>query len=73
MFTTWISELAVWFSQTGLGETACRRLALAFLTSMEGAFVLCRSLRSTEPMTAAGAAVAALVQAELGAAAKTVS
>jgi AcrR family transcriptional regulator len=73
VFTAWISELAVWFAQTGLGEAACRRLALAFLTSMEGAFVLCRSLRSTEPMTAAGAAVSAFVRAELAAAAKVVS
>lgn len=73
VFTAWISELAAWFSQTGLGEEACRRLALAFLTSMEGAFVLCRSLRSTEPMTAAGATVQALVRAELASAGKVVS
>ncbi|GAB11672.1 putative TetR family transcriptional regulator [Gordonia araii NBRC 100433] len=65
VFTGWIAELTGWFAQTGLPDTACRRLALGFLTSLEGAFVLCRSLRSTEPMTAAGVAVQAMTRAEL--------
>ncbi|QKT06232.1 TetR/AcrR family transcriptional regulator [Gordonia sp. X0973] len=65
VFTGWTTELTRWFSQTGLPEAACRRLALGFLAGLEGGFVLCRSLRSVEPMTAAGAAVAAMARAEL--------
>jgi len=57
VFTGWIDGLTQWFTETGLPDDACRSLALGCLTSLEGAFVLCRSLRSTEPMIAAGLAV----------------
>jgi len=62
VFSGWIDALTQWFTQTGLSEDACRSLALGCLTSLEGAFVLCRSLRSTEPMIAAGLAVQARVR-----------
>ncbi|MGF0313010.1 MULTISPECIES: TetR/AcrR family transcriptional regulator [Nocardiaceae] len=57
VFTGWIDGLTQWFTETGLPDEVCRSLALGCLTSLEGAFVLCRSLRSTEPMIAAGLAV----------------
>ncbi|KAA0081809.1 TetR/AcrR family transcriptional regulator [Mycolicibacterium sp. P9-64] len=57
VFSDWIDGLTQWFTGTGLPIDVCRSLALSCLTSLEGAFVLCRSLRSTEPMVAAGLAV----------------
>lgn len=57
VFSGWIDALTQWFTGTGLPNDVCRGLALSCLTSLEGAFVLCRSLRSTEPMVAAGLAV----------------
>lgn len=65
VFSSWIDALTQWFSQTGLPDDVCRSLALGCLTSLEGAFVLCRSLRSTEPMVAAGLAVQARTRAAL--------
>jgi hypothetical protein len=38
---------------------------LGFITSLEGAFVLSRALRSTEPLLAAGETVAAAVSTAL--------
>ncbi|MDJ0363254.1 TetR/AcrR family transcriptional regulator [Rhodococcus sp. H29-C3] len=57
VFSGWIDALTQWFTSTSLPNDVCRSLALSCLTSLEGAFVLCRSLRSTEPMIAAGLAV----------------
>jgi TetR/AcrR family transcriptional repressor of lmrAB and yxaGH operons len=68
VFSSWIDALTQWFSRTGLPDDVCRSLALGCLTSLEGAFVLCRSLRSTEPMIAAGLAVQARTRAALEAA-----
>ncbi|WP_018180458.1 TetR/AcrR family transcriptional regulator [Jongsikchunia kroppenstedtii] len=65
VFSSWIDGLTQWFGQTGLPDDVCRSLALSCLTSLEGAFVLCRSLRSTEPMIAAGLAVQARTRAAL--------
>ncbi len=39
-----------------------RRLALAVISAVEGAFVLCRAQRSVEPMLAAGSMAAAYVR-----------
>nr|WP_296766108.1 TetR/AcrR family transcriptional regulator [Rhodococcus sp. (in: high G+C Gram-positive bacteria)] len=63
VFNRWIDDLDTWYGQMGLPENERRRLALVFLTSLEGAFVLCRSLRSLEPMDAAGTAVQAATRA----------
>jgi AcrR family transcriptional regulator len=67
VFEDWTAMLAHWFAGAGLAEEDCRRLALAALGALEGAFVLCRSLRSTEPMAAASAAVLAAARATTGA------
>jgi AcrR family transcriptional regulator len=65
VFTAWLAGIAEWFGQLDLTEEQCRRLALVLLTALEGAFVLCRTLRSVEPMTAAGHGVQAAVTAVL--------
>ena len=41
----------------GLGEDAARTLTITFVTSLEGAFILCRALRNTEALAVAGSAV----------------
>jgi AcrR family transcriptional regulator len=42
-----------------------RELAITFLCALEGAFVLARALRSTEPLEIAGEAMARLVEATI--------
>ncbi|BBX19566.1 TetR family transcriptional regulator [Mycolicibacterium duvalii] len=67
VFDSWLSGLATWFAPLGLTDAECRRLATITLTALEGAFVLCRTLRSVEPMVCAGHGVQAAVQAAVGA------
>jgi AcrR family transcriptional regulator len=57
VFEAWLTQLSEWFGQLDLPEEECRCLALTLLTALEGSFVLCRSLRSTEPINAAAIAV----------------
>lgn len=45
----WISRGAVLFARHGLGEPAARRLTIAMIAALEGAFVLARALRDPEP------------------------
>jgi AcrR family transcriptional regulator len=65
VFTAWIAAGAQAFGRFGLPEEAGRRLTIAVVTSLEGAFVLSRALRSTEPLAVAGAAAVAAARAEL--------
>ncbi|EME15388.1 TetR/AcrR family transcriptional regulator [Rhodococcus triatomae] len=67
VFESWLGSLASWFGQLDLDDEQCRRLALVTLTSLEGAFVLSRTLRSTEPLLAAGLGVRAAVRAAVDA------
>ncbi|GAA4530782.1 TetR/AcrR family transcriptional regulator [Amycolatopsis samaneae] len=57
VFEAWTAAGTERFRRFGLGEDAARTLTLTFVTSLEGAFVLSRSLRSTEPIAVAGSAV----------------
>ena len=57
VFTAWTEAGTRGFAPFGLPAEQGRTLTLALVTSLEGAFVLARSLRSTEPMAVAGAAV----------------
>jgi hypothetical protein len=66
VFENWIGGLAAWFARLDITETESRRLATITLTALEGAFVLCRTLRSIEPMLAAGHGVQAAVRAAIG-------
>jgi len=66
VFTSWIEAGTARFVAAGIAAPRARELSLSMICALEGAFLLCRSLRSTEPMHAAGAAVAAEVRAAIG-------
>jgi AcrR family transcriptional regulator len=63
VFEGWLTRLAAWFGQLGITEMESRRLATITLTALEGAFVLCRTMRSVEPIIFAGHGVQAAVHA----------
>lgn len=65
VFTNWIDVGVEHLEDTGLSADACRRVMFAFVTSLEGAFVLARAMRSTEPLEAAGKAVLAVARENL--------
>jgi AcrR family transcriptional regulator len=65
VFTDWIEAGARRIAGTGLPEDIRRRLIIGIITSLEGAFVLCRALRSTEPLQAASQAVLHAARAEI--------
>lgn len=61
VFGTWVDGGAAYFAAFGIAPPRARELALAMISALEGAFVLARAARSTEPLDAAGAMVAAAV------------
>ena len=65
VFTDWIEVGERHLQQRGVPAEAARGLIIGFITSLEGAFVLARSLRSTEPLEAAGRNVQAAVREAL--------
>jgi AcrR family transcriptional regulator len=65
VFTDWISRGAVLFARHGLDEPDARRLTIAMIAALEGAFVLARALRDPEPLHAAGTSVATAVRQAL--------
>jgi AcrR family transcriptional regulator len=65
VFDSWITGATEYFAFAGIPRERARELALAMLSLMEGAFIFCRALRSTEPMTAAGSAALAAVSTAL--------
>lgn len=69
VFTDWIEVGGRHLEQRGVPPEAARGLIIGFITSLEGAFVLARSLRSTEPLEVAGRTVQAAVREALGTAA----
>ncbi len=58
VFESWISAGATRFEMAGLRPAAARELTIGMLCALEGAFVLARALRSTEPLEVAGDAIA---------------
>ncbi|MGW4062045.1 TetR/AcrR family transcriptional regulator [Amycolatopsis sp. NPDC004747] len=56
VFTAWIDAGTEKFAKFGLPREAARTLTITAVNNLEGAFVLCRSLRDTEAMAVAGAA-----------------
>ncbi|MBF6194223.1 TetR/AcrR family transcriptional regulator [Nocardia beijingensis] len=62
VIASWIGDGTDYFVRRGLSATDARELILAVLTSLEGAFVLSRTLRSTEPLRAAGRSVRARIE-----------
>jgi len=71
VFDSWIAGASEFFAAAGIAREAARPLALSMLSLLEGAFVFCRALRSTEPLEAAGASAVAAVQAALAQAPRT--
>ena len=54
VFASWIAALTRRIVSVGVDEAAATELAISAIALLEGAFVLSRALRSTEPMKAAG-------------------
>jgi AcrR family transcriptional regulator len=58
VFEGWIEAGSEYFAARGLDASQARELTLALIGALEGAFVLARTLRSTEPLLAVGRALA---------------
>jgi AcrR family transcriptional regulator len=67
VFNSWIDIAATRFASTGIAPATARELAIAMIALLEGAFVLSRALRSTEPVLTAGATAVSAVRAALSA------
>ncbi|WP_446681638.1 TetR/AcrR family transcriptional regulator [Amycolatopsis plumensis] len=66
VFTAWIDAGTEKFAKFGLPRDAARTLTITAVNNLEGAFVLCRSLRDTEAMAVAGAATVEVARRLLG-------
>ncbi|MDX3193050.1 TetR/AcrR family transcriptional regulator [Streptomyces sp. MN03-5084-2B] len=66
VFTAWIDAGTEKFARFGLPREAARTLTITAVNNLEGAFVLCRSLRDTEAMAVAGAATVDVARRLLG-------
>ncbi|MEU5761086.1 TetR/AcrR family transcriptional regulator [Nocardia sp. NPDC047648] len=62
VIASWIDEGADYFVRRGLPAPDAREFILAVLAALEGAFVLSRTLRSTEPLHAAGRSLRARIE-----------
>ena len=58
IFTGWIDGGTAYFVGRGLPDDMARELTLVIICALEGAFVLARTLRDTEPRRAAGRVLA---------------
>ena len=58
VFVSWIDLATARIAAAGPTKKAARELAIFMITSLEGAFVLSRAMRSLEPLEVAGTAVA---------------
>ncbi len=66
VFDSWISGATQYFvTVAGLPRERSRGLAVSMLCLLEGAFIFCRSMRSTEPLEIAGQSAVAEVRAAL--------
>ena len=66
VFDSWFAGATARFEAAGIPRERARELAISVLCGLEGAFVFCLALRSTEPLEVAGAAAAAQVREALG-------
>ena len=67
VFETWIEGGTARFELEGIPHERARTLVVQMLAALEGAFVLSRALRSTEPVELAGKASVAAIEAALSA------
>jgi AcrR family transcriptional regulator len=65
VFQGWISSGTQRFAAAGIPKERARELSISMVALLEGAFVLCRAMRSTEPLEVAGATATAAVRAAL--------
>jgi AcrR family transcriptional regulator len=65
VFEGWIEGGTERFVLAGIERGTARSLVIQMLTGLEGAFVLSRALRSTEPVQLAGEAAVAAIEAAL--------
>ena len=67
VFDSWVRAGMPRFTAAGLSDATARELVVAMICALEGAFVLARAQRSTEPLRIAGEMVAGLVEQALSA------
>lgn len=67
VFDNWIATGTTWFTTAGLPRSRARELALALISSLEGAFLLARASRDTTALTIAGQILADTIAQELAA------
>jgi AcrR family transcriptional regulator len=65
VFESWLAAGAQRFIAAGIGPARARELATALVCALEGAFVLARATRDTEPLRVAGELTAGAVQRAL--------
>jgi AcrR family transcriptional regulator len=65
VFDSWIDGATEYFAASGIAREQARALAFTMLSLLEGAFIFCRALRTTEPLEVAGASAVAAVRAAL--------
>ncbi len=65
IFERWIDSCAAWVESHGVPAEEARELGIAYITGLEGAFILARSLRSPEPLLATGRMLAAAAREAL--------
>ena len=65
VFEAWIAGGTERFAAEGIPRERARALVIQMLAGLEGAFVLCRALRSTEPLELAGEQASAAAEAAL--------
>jgi AcrR family transcriptional regulator len=68
VFDAWIESATARLHAAGIDRRRARELAFVIVALLEGAFVLARAGRTTEPLRAAGASAARAVEAALEAA-----
>jgi AcrR family transcriptional regulator len=66
VFESWVAAAGERFVAAGIDAVRAREIAIALLAALEGAFVLSRAWRSTEPLRVAGAMCVSLVRDALG-------
>ncbi|BBY16393.1 TetR/AcrR family transcriptional regulator [Mycolicibacterium litorale] len=54
IFTGWLDGGTAYFTARGLPAPTARQVTVALVAALEGAFVLARTMRDTEPLLAAG-------------------
>jgi AcrR family transcriptional regulator len=59
VFESWVDGASGRLTEAGLTRKRSRELAFSLIAALEGAFVLSRALRSTEPLDVAGASMTA--------------